>query len=304
MTAFIKQSLTMERPFVFSCILACCLHGGLFSIVLFFWSMEAPLAKIPRIDVIMVEREFVKNIHPTTTEKPSMRSIPRHVEPAIAQSHIKQLVKFSPQLAQPQPGVQFSPSSSLPPLTTKRTFQDSAATRTLAMQDLLKMAKPLLDTKPPRSLMPSQASGKNTNGLASLPTVNANIDRAKMTPTHVDHSALSSINRLPLTLQPQSGEEQALTGSKVQVDHSTLPVYPRIAREQKWEGTVFLRVVIQPDGSQENLTVRKSSGYDILDKAAIEAVSAWRFIAARDGNIPIKSMVEIPVRFRLQQPKG
>ncbi|MFB3137012.1 MAG: energy transducer TonB [Nitrospirales bacterium] len=39
----------------------------------------------------------------------------------------------------------------------------------------------------------------------------------------------------------------------------------------------------------------------MLDEAAAEAVSEWRFIPAKDGNIPIQSIVEIPIHFDLRK---
>lgn len=79
------------------------------------------------------------------------------------------------------------------------------------------------------------------------------------------------------------------------------PVYPRIARESGWEGTVLVRVLVQTDGRPGSVRVRKSSGHAILDDAAIETVKKWRFIPAKDGNIPIRSVVEIPIHFALRK---
>jgi protein TonB len=48
--------------------------------------------------------------------------------------------------------------------------------------------------------------------------------------------------------------------------------YPSAARLNGWEGRVVLRAVIRSDGHLADISVQKSSGYDALDKAAIEAV--------------------------------
>ncbi len=48
--------------------------------------------------------------------------------------------------------------------------------------------------------------------------------------------------------------------------------YPSSARLNGWEGRVVLRAVIRSDGHLAAISVQKSSGYDVLDKAAIEAV--------------------------------
>lgn len=79
------------------------------------------------------------------------------------------------------------------------------------------------------------------------------------------------------------------------------PEYPRRARKQGWQGTVLLRVAVSSTGAPSAVTVARSSGYPLLDDAAIEAVLRWRFRAARRGDEPVESTVEVPVTFRLQR---
>src|SRR3989442_13169467 len=78
---------------------------------------------------------------------------------------------------------------------------------------------------------------------------------------------------------------------KVRFGNNPRPEYPRAAREAGWEGTTVLQVLVLPDGTAGSVTLQKTSGYAVLDEAALTAVKAWRFIPAMDGNFPIKSMV-------------
>jgi periplasmic protein TonB len=48
--------------------------------------------------------------------------------------------------------------------------------------------------------------------------------------------------------------------------------YPSTARLNGWEGKVVLRAVIRADGHLSEVKVHRSSGYDALDNAAIEAI--------------------------------
>lgn len=48
--------------------------------------------------------------------------------------------------------------------------------------------------------------------------------------------------------------------------------YPSAARLNGWEGKVVLRVVIRADGHLADVRIQKSSGYDELDRAALEAI--------------------------------
>jgi len=102
-----------------------------------------------------------------------------------------------------------------------------------------------------------------------------------------------------LTASPSRAS--GISKSKAGLGKTIPPVYPRIARESGWEGTVLVRVIIQADGSSDGIRVRKSSGHHVLDDAAIVAVKNWQFVPAKDGNIPVRSVIEIPIHFDLRQ---
>ncbi len=77
------------------------------------------------------------------------------------------------------------------------------------------------------------------------------------------------------------------------------PTYPQTAIERRWEGTVLLRLRVTAEGHVGQIAILESSGYDVLDGAAVHAVRAWRFVPAiRDGR-PVASSVRLPVRFEL-----
>jgi|GEM_PF-569491 len=78
-----------------------------------------------------------------------------------------------------------------------------------------------------------------------------------------------------------------------------LPNYPEASRRAKQEGTVLVRVLINEDGHPSNIAVEESSGFGALDRAAVEALHQWRFRPATVGSTKVKSLVVIPVRFRL-----
>jgi len=80
---------------------------------------------------------------------------------------------------------------------------------------------------------------------------------------------------------------------------SSKPLYPRVARESGWEGTVIVRTLITTDGIPSQVEIRKSCGHEALDLAAQEAVKTWKFQPAKDGNFPIAKWVDIPIKFDL-----
>ncbi len=77
------------------------------------------------------------------------------------------------------------------------------------------------------------------------------------------------------------------------------PKYPGIATSRGWEGTVHLLVKVSIEGESEEVTIHRSSGYDMLDEAAIEAVEKWKFIPAKRGDTAVSSSVIVPINFIL-----
>lgn len=77
------------------------------------------------------------------------------------------------------------------------------------------------------------------------------------------------------------------------------PVYPPLARRLGEQGRVLLKVLVSENGLAENVQLDASSGYDKLDRAAIEAVKKWSFIPARRSNQPVSAYVLVPIKFSL-----
>ena len=80
---------------------------------------------------------------------------------------------------------------------------------------------------------------------------------------------------------------------------NTHPVYPSIARMRGYEGIVLLSVEIFANGRVGRLNIKKSSGYAVLDRSALEAVRTWKFEPAKKADIPLTVTVDIPIRFSL-----
>jgi protein TonB len=78
------------------------------------------------------------------------------------------------------------------------------------------------------------------------------------------------------------------------------PEYPQAAREDEEEGLVVLQVRISPDGRIAEIHLAQSSGFPLLDRAAIVGVRHWTFQAATNGRQPIESWMNVPIRFRLR----
>lgn len=93
---------------------------------------------------------------------------------------------------------------------------------------------------------------------------------------------------------------KGITLAKPDYNYSPKPNYPLMAKKAGYEGKVNLRVKVLENGFVNEIIILTSSGYDILDKAAKEAVYKWKFFPAlRDGK-PFACWVNVPVRFELE----
>lgn len=74
------------------------------------------------------------------------------------------------------------------------------------------------------------------------------------------------------------------------------PRYPVESRRRKEQGTVLLSVLVGTDGSVAEVGVSHSSGFERLDKAALEAVRRWRWSPMLRGGEPVmvRGIVDIP----------
>lgn len=79
------------------------------------------------------------------------------------------------------------------------------------------------------------------------------------------------------------------------------PTYPARAVELDQQGVVFIRALVVVPGKPEKTVIWQSSGFPLLDSAAIAAVSRWEFEPLRSAGEVRPAWVQIPVKFRLNQ---
>jgi TonB family protein len=84
-----------------------------------------------------------------------------------------------------------------------------------------------------------------------------------------------------------SAEVKAATVSSPQ------PVYPLAARKQHWTGAGDFVCHIRADGTVASVDVRRSTGHQVLDQAAITALQHWRF---QPGTM---KSINVPINFRM-----
>ena len=107
-------------------------------------------------------------------------------------------------------------------------------------------------------------------------------------------------------LPPAIDEAAPVAGEAAQApiplpEQSPSPRYPSEALRRNETGTVVLQVQVDAQGQPVSVDVAQRSGSRDLDRAAVEAVSRWRFSPARDaaGN-PVAGTLSVPIDFKLE----
>lgn len=77
------------------------------------------------------------------------------------------------------------------------------------------------------------------------------------------------------------------------------PTYPPQAKRRKMEGVVMLDVVVSADGMARSVSVAQSSGFDLLDDSAKDAIALWKFIPAKREGETVEARVMVPIEFKL-----
>ncbi len=78
------------------------------------------------------------------------------------------------------------------------------------------------------------------------------------------------------------------------------PNYPAISRRMGEEGKLILRVELDESGHIDDARVVDSSGYERLDKAALEAVKSWQCRPSMRNGQPVRAVALQPFNFVLQ----
>jgi len=109
------------------------------------------------------------------------------------------------------------------------------------------------------------------------------------------------------TRQASQESQPAAIATAVQVDSKATPLqysnpkpaYPALARQQGYQGTVSLTILVSKNGRASQVSVHKSSGYELLDNSALKTVKTWRFIPAMENGRRVAMEIQVLVHFKL-----
>lgn len=144
------------------------------------------------------------------------------------------------------------------------------------------------ETASPRELTLESPPGIDNPAAAAVPGPSA----AAPAP-----AAAAEPSRGPSVSRPGAG---VLVPAEPRYRDNPTPEYPLPSQRRREEGVVLLSVVIEPDGSVARVSLKRTSGHQLLDEAALDVVRRrWTFEPARAGGVAIESTRDVPIRFSL-----
>lgn len=196
------------------------------------------------------------------------------VQPAAREQGIS--IKLTP-APSPIPGRHTTePARQLPPAVQRQPEQPGMEPAP-AIQP-----KPTPKIARPRQQKPQKTSTAGTEAArTAAPTETAQ----SISPSHIEKEASSAATFAPEPMPSSSNPK---------------PVYPQLARRRGQEGLVQLLANVDEKGTLVHLTVAKSSGFTLLDEAALAAVRKWRFKPGEIGGKASPGTLVVPIEFRLR----
>jgi protein TonB len=216
--------------------------------------------------------------------------------------------------------VEFSPPSveagqsvtvDLPLPIEPAEFVPTQASHDLPPIDAVQTARQPLEHREPEPL-PLVSELPETE--AALAAVASPQSRFEPTPAQPAESRPAAARRQPkavLEVERASAATmtlQAPTAIGAQVDEpprklplNPPPSYPRQSLLAGEQGRVLIKTAVRADGTVAAVAIDQTSGWRLLDEAALAAVRGWRFSPARRGGQAVAYDVIVPVRFTIRR---
>ncbi len=274
----------VKRDLLFACLVAVAVHWAI---------LTAPIPRGTSVDRSISQPLSVSIIHPRkATITP----------PSVTTPNERRLKPYSeprPKAVQEQ-----TPIQKKRPTHEKTTTKPIKKTEVVRVQKRPNIAKqtPVRSESVPDSNQKESIESIRDSSLAPGP-VTADEPMGDGAPVEEEPIAKDIIqNELKPTGAPREGGsgKGIVTYARPKYKENPSPYYPRIARRRGYEGRTLLRVEVLESGNVGQIEIAESSGFDVLDKAALKSVEEWTFIPGTRNGKEIRQWVDVPVRFDLQ----
>lgn len=170
---------------------------------------------------------------------------------------------------------------------------------------------PALKPLPQKQEPAPQPSKAKAEELKSPPTPLdpiADINTGDKTPSplvkNLPPPAAQAVAEPPKNVIPPTDISREVSPARVDARYASTnprPQYPSMARRLGQEGTVVLEVVVSTEGLAKSVRIQESSGHELLDQAALQAISKWKFVPAKRGDTPIEQKLNTRWTYKLEQ---
>jgi len=104
----------------------------------------------------------------------------------------------------------------------------------------------------------------------------------------------------PAPPAPPPPAKVELPSSKADYLHNPPPDYPRMSKRLGEQGRVVVKVLIGEDGRAQKVELLTTSGFERLDKSAMEAAMRWRYVPGKRGGVAEAMWYQVPIQFTLE----
>jgi protein TonB len=134
--------------------------------------------------------------------------------------------------------------------------------------------------------------------LAHLPLTPAPISDATRPADRATPAVVKSPKgAAPVEVAP--GPAQPAVVEEAETVDAPPPAYPRPAVRKQQEGRVVLLADVRADGTVEKVRVESTSGFPLLDDAAIDALERWRFKSRVANGKATPFVARVPFQFSI-----
>ena len=166
--------------------------------------------------------------------------------------------------------------------------------------ELEKPAEPGLSVELQIDTRPSADAPGTLPQESQSPARETEVLREEILPSKPSTEPQPTSRNRPKTTRSTGHPAAAARGEATPSPHGNpRPEYPDFARRKGWQGECLLRVTVTPEGTANDVSVHRSSGYAILDQSAVAAVRRWRFLPRVVAGQHLASTIEVPVNFSL-----
>ena len=156
-----------------------------------------------------------------------------------------------------------------------------------------------------RDRIPSDAGKPDSIANPILPTNVARVEIAQPIERQLPEPTVSELPRADL--EPRAVTTRKSVAANVASPPSAIvapdfsgnapPSYPRRVARLGWTGEVLLELGVDRQGKVTKVVVLRSSGYPILDAAAVSTIRNWQGKPATRNGEPVASTWKLPIQF-------